>query len=1490
MVRKDLAVKLPLAIAVAVTLFLLASCTCYAAMSINAPAGPLTDGDNVTLTNGIDYDPGDQDPVLIEVSPDGVGDWQTIYDGAAAGPVNWTLAEGLTSDQCVLRISGSGGSLGADPAAVSGVFTIDNTDPTFADGPTADPATWTSEDSVNILWTGDALSGVDSEWVAVDPADASVLPGMPGSEYSENGSPFLILTPGLTDGEHKAYVYLESTVGLYNYQPVSFWVDRTQPNPLTISASPDWIAEGEWTHGTSTVTFSTTDPGATDVPQTGSGIKNYQVKLDVGGVYAVHASLSAVDVSGVADGAHTIYVKATDNAGNEREGTVDINVDNTPPDTFDATPDQAGWFNGDVNISFSTSDDASGVDKYDVQVDGGHVAYVPDGPGPGYTISAQGQHTVRITAMDNARPTPNTRDCNADVVVKIDKLAPTFTAGPSVDPASWTSADFVDLSWTGSAASDISDEAVAIDPADPADVPPSGTTEYAGANSVFPIPVTTSGPGGTVLSDGKHTAWVWLQSGVGLENRASVDFWIDRTQPETFDASVSTAAWTKNDVDVTFSTTDASAGVKEYYVDVDNNGSVDATIPDGVAPTFTMNVEGTHAIKVTAADNATPANTRDANAVVTTNIDKTAPVVDGMNSAAITNASAIVVNYNSHDVGLANAPNGSNVKQVTLWVKTPGGAWAATAQTSAAANGSFNYVPAAGDGVYAFGIKVEDNAGNISADPAGAGSTSTIYDTTPPSCSIAAPAYPGAQTAAKAGDTVTFRVTYADNNGVTVNLTPADVVVTPAGATVGAVTIDDANTATPTVNVPITGGDGTVTIAINGGAAVDAAGNADLGNGPSAPATVDNTAPTVTIGAPVLPVGQSAAKAADEVTYTVTFSEPVTGFDAAGVTLNAGAGVDGEVAVDAVSETQYTVTLTNCTGDGTLGIKISADAAVDAAANGNTESDDSTTFDVDNTAPTAVVSAGPVLPVGQTTVKSTDTVTYTVTFSEPVTGFAPDGIVKNNDPGVDCDVAVAAVSGTVYTVTLTNCSGDGNLGIEVDADAAMDIAGNGNTASADSATFVVDNNAPTVEITGPVLPAGQTAAKAADTVTYTVEFSEPVTGFTVADIAKDNTAGVGCNIAVAAVSGKQYTVTLTNCTGDGVLAIRVNADGAVDAAGNGNVESADSDELTVDNTAPVPTIAIRVDKGDGNGFVAIDEPILWTNRGYNYQVVWGATDTGSGVKSKQIHRLYQIAPAAAVEADITPNEPWDLSADLPAGNDWDDFQLSVAATDNAGNAAAPVFAIAPVLGGTHFGVYNLNHLGQPTMTVVSPQAKGTTYVANQTVTVKIQVSVPVFHVPGDVSRAYKANDLPYWLPSIGANCANFRPAIAAYDQQKPKLGLIGKGVPSGPLPPAAPALTLIPVTIKTPTDVARGGANGAANRTITYEWNGAMKLTRLAPKNANEIKIDPKKVYQVEAQHAWATNIAGVQPANSVIPAGETAGLVARFQAISYSRFWILGL
>ena len=470
-------------------------------------------------------------------------------------------------------------------------------------------------------------------------------------------------------------------------------------------------------------------------------------------------------------------------------------------------------------------------------------------------------------------------------------------------------------------------------------------------------------------------------------------------------------------------------------------------------------------------------------------------------------------------------------------------------QTLAATGGTGTYTWSVTTGSLPSGLSLAASTGVISGTPTAAGAatfTVTATDATPRSGNksltltidgAAGGGGGGADTSAPTGSvsidggatttastTATLTLGASDDTGVAAYRVAAG--SDCSSATWVAVT--SATTFSGTSSVTLPAGDGTKTVCA---AYKDAAGN--ISTTATATIVLDTTAPTVTLGT-TTPNPTNGA-----FVVTATFAEAVSGFAAGDVTV-----ANGTVSGFAGSGTAYTFTVTP-SGSSTVTVDVAANAASDAAGNGNTAAAQ-LSRSVDLTAPTVVLSAPSGTLIGATTV--------TATFSESVTGFTSSDLTVTNGT-----ISAFAGSGTTYTFTVTPIA-DGTVTVDVAANTASDTAGNGNTV-ATQLSRVADITRPSIALSTPAGP-----WNGATTITAT--FSESVTGFTSSDLSVTNGT-----VSAFTGSGTTYTFTLTPVA-DGTVTVDVAANSASDIAGNGNT-AATQLSRTVDTTPPSVALVLH---------------------------------------------------------------------------------------------------------------------------------------------------------------------------------------------------------------------------------------------------------------------------------------------------------------------------
>ncbi len=409
---------------------------------------------------------------------------------------------------------------------------------------------------------------------------------------------------------------------------------------------------------------------------------------------------------------------------------------------------------------------------------------------------------------------------------------------------------------------------------------------------------------------------------------------------------------------------------------------------------------------------------------------------------------------------------------------------------------------------------------------------------------------------------------------------------------------------------------------------IDAAGNQSSASAVRT-FTVDATAPSVTI------TDNGGTTATGDITYTFTFDEAVTGFaDTDVVVANGTKGT-----FTAVSSTQYTLVVTPTDGfEGNVTVDVAANVANDVAGNGNVVATQNVQA-VDTKEPSVTITDN-----GGTT--ATGDITYTFTFDEAVTGFADtDVVVANGTKGL-----FTAVSNTVYTLVVTPTDGfEGNVTIDVAANVANDVAGNGNVIATQNVQ-AVDTKEPSVTITD---NGGTTAT---GDITYTFTFDEAVTGFADTDVVVAN----GTKGLFTAVSSTVYTLVVTPTDGfEGNVTVDVAANVANDVAGNGNAIATQNVQAvdTLEPTAPVISAMIANDTGVSN-----------TDRITQDKT---PTITGTAEANSIIQLFNGIATFGTTTADNTGAWSFTPAADLTDAV----YNITAKATDAAGNtsiASAPL--------------------------------------------------------------------------------------------------------------------------------------------------------------------------------------------------------------------------
>jgi hypothetical protein len=538
-----------------------------------------------------------------------------------------------------------------------------------------------------------------------------------------------------------------------------------------------------------------------------------------------------------------------------------------------------------------------------------------------------------------------------------------------------------------------------------------------------------------------------------------------------------------------------------------------------------------------AAGNTGTGTTNSANYTIDTQVP-TATIVVADTSLNIGETSLVTITFNEAVSGFDNSDLTISNGTLSNVSSSDGGVtWTATFTPSASIADTSNLITLDNTGV----VNVSGNAGVGTTD-----SNNYAIDTVRPTATIVV-----ADTAIAAGETSLVTITF--NEAVT-GFTDADLIV--ANGTLSGLSSSDGGitwTATFTPTAGITDTSNVITLA-NGGV-TDLAGNAGSGTTDSNNYSVDTQRPTATIV-----LSDSVLKPGETAQVTITFSEAVTGFSNADLsvangTLSAVSSSDGGLT--------WTATFTPTLGvtDASNLITLDNTGVSDAAGNTGTGTTDSANYAVETQVPTAtIVVADNALKVGETSL-------VTITFSEAVSGFDNTDLSVSN--GTLSNVS-SSDGGVTWTATFTpsaSITDTSNL-ISLDTSGVVNASGNSGVGVVVSNNYAIDTVRP-----GATITVGDTTLGIGQSTTVTISFSEAVSGFDLSDLSVAN--GVLSNLA-SNDGGLTWTATLTPTAGvnDATNLILLDASTVQDLAGNAGVGIAISSNYALDATRPTATIVV----------------------------------------------------------------------------------------------------------------------------------------------------------------------------------------------------------------------------------------------------------------------------------------------------------------------------
>ncbi|MGZ5559831.1 MAG: Ig-like domain-containing protein, partial [Methylobacter sp.] len=1092
----------------------------------------------------------------------------------ADGSGNWSitsskLSEGTqTVKTTVVDAAGNISSFG------SLAVTIDTTAPSAPTGldlTTASDSGYYNNDNITNKTTPtfSGLGTAANTLTLYDTDGSTVL----GTGTINGSNKWTVTSSKLSEGTHSITAKVSDVAGNYSIASTKLdvTIDLTAPvgkpgTPVLASASDTGSSNSDGVTSNDSPAISGSDVEAGGYVEVYDGSDPTPIAT-----FAVDGSGKWSDsLSGLSEGSHVITIKQYDVAGNLDTTVSDgltIVVDHTSPTTPGA-PDLAsgsdlGSSNSDDITSTATpafsgvAESNATINLYDTDGTTKLGSTTADGSG-NWSITAstlsEGSHTVTVKATDLAG---NVSTASSGLTVTIDTTAPTVlvdTMKFSADTGS-SSTDFI----TKTAAQTISgtvDTNLAVDE----------TVQVSIDNgSTWTDATAASGQKNWSLSGVTLTASNTLKVRVidtagNAGTVASQAYVLDTTAP-TAPGSVAMASaddkGSSNSDGITTVTTPAITGTAEANASItlyDTDGStvLGTTSADGSGNwsiTSSTLSEGSHTLTAKATDKA--GNVSSASSDLELTIDTTAPSAPGAPDLASGSDTGV---SNSDDITKTTTPIFSGTSEanagVTLY-DTDGSTVLGTATADGSGKWSITSSTLS-EGSHTLTAKATDTAGNVSK--ASSGLTVTV-DTTSPTQPAAPTLAAGSDTGVSSSDGITTANTL-DFSGSTDALAIVNLFDTGGKIIIGTTTADAQGKWSVTTS-SLTAGAHNITLK-----ATDVAGNVSSAS-TAAAVTIDNTAPAL---GSAITISDTALKIGDTATVTFKFTEKVSGFTTADLTVENGK-VNGLSSSDGGKTWTGTLTPTTNITDTTNMITLDNTGYTDLAGNAGVGTSNSPNYSIDTLAPTLASS----ITISDTALKIGDTATTTFVFAEAVTGFTsadvtvPNGVLTN---------LTTSDGGITWTATLTPSSNieDTSNVLTLDMTGVTDLNGNAGTGTEDSGNYAVDTKRPAL---ASAVTISDTNLAIGDTAIVTFSFAEAVSGFTVADLTVDN--GKLSNLTTSD-GGITWTATLTPSASvtDSTNVITIDYTGVTDNAGNAGTGTDTSPNYAIDSVRPSLASAMTI--------------------------------------------------------------------------------------------------------------------------------------------------------------------------------------------------------------------------------------------------------------------------------------------------------------------------
>ncbi|KAB8044655.1 Ig-like domain-containing protein, partial [Janthinobacterium aquaticum] len=1066
------------------------------------------------------------------------------------------------------------------------------------------------------------------------------------------GGVWSITSSALASGTHNLSVKAVDAAGNSSVASASLSITIDTTAPAAPSAPVLTAASDNGSSNTDGITNVTT-PTVTGTAEAGSTVTLYDTDgTTVLGTTTATGGVWSITSSALADGAHSLSVKAVDASGNRSAASPSLTITivsaapAAPGAPVLALASDSGSSNTDgvTNVTTptvtGTAEAGSTVTLYDTN--GTTVLGTAVATGGVWSITssalASGTHSLSVKAVDAAG---NSSVASAALSINIDSAAPAAPSAPVLALASDSGVSNTD------GVTNVTTPTV------------TGTAEAGSTVTLYDTNGTTVlgtavATGGTwsitssALASGTHSLSVKAVDAAGNRSAASPSLTITivSTAPAAPGAPILALAsdsGSSNTDGVTNVTTPTVTGTAEAgstitLYDTDGTTVLGTTTATGGVWSITSSAlaSGTHSLSVKAVDTA--GNPSVSSAALTITVDTTAPA-----------APAAPVLAAASDSGASNTDGITSITRPTITGRAEAGSTVSLYDTDgvtvlgtvlAAANGNWSITSSTlADGVHSLSVRATDSAGNRSAaSPALTVTIDTAVPATPAVPVLAAASDNGASNSD--GITSVTRPTVSGRAlpGATVTLYDTDGVSVLGSAVVGA------------------GGDWSITSSTladgNHQLTVKTTSTSGLVSAASTAlvVTIDTTAPAAPATPVLSPASDNGASNSDAITSvtrptitgTAEAGSTVTLYDTDGVTVLGTAVVAGNGSWSMTSSVL-------AEGSHALSVK-----ATDAAGNTSAASA-ALQIVIDTAAPAAP--ATPVLSSASDNGTSNSDAITSVT-RPTITGTAEAGstvTLYDTDGVTVLGTAVVAGNGSWSMTSSVLAGGSHALSVK-----ATDAAGNTSAASA-ALQIVIDTAAPAAPATPVLSSASDNGTSNSDgitsitrpTITGTAEAGSAVTLY--------DTDGVTVlGTAVVAGNGSWSITSSVLAEGSHTLSVK-----ATDAAGN---TSASSPALTVtiDTTAPatpaVPVLSPASDNGVSNsdGITSVARP-----------TINGRAEAGSMVT---LYDTDGVTVLGTTTADAVG--AWSITSSLLADGS---HLLSVRITDAGGNTSSASAALTVMI-------------------------------------------------------------------------------------------------------------------------------------------------------------------------------------------------------------------